>query len=60
MAPAHAAILVADMIPPPSRPRWDDPPAPLPLPPELLAALLVALAFAVGWYLRARRAKGAV
>ncbi len=60
MSPAHAAILVADMIPSPSRPRWDDPPAPLPLPPEAIAALLVALAFAVGWYLQRRRAKGAV
>ncbi|MFO0651207.1 MAG: hypothetical protein U0326_33595 [Polyangiales bacterium] len=34
----------ADLIPPPSRPRWDDPPAPLPAPPELFAAAVAMVA----------------
>lgn len=53
---SRVALLVADIIPPPSRPRWDDPPAPLPLPPEALVALAFTLLVALAWYLRERRA----
>lgn len=48
---------LADVLPPPTRPAWDEHPAPLPLPPEAIVALAVAL-FAVGaWWSRRGRAR---
>lgn len=47
----------ADILPPPSRPAWDEHPVPLPLPPEAVAAgvLLISGVFVA----RARRKVGA-
>ena len=52
------SIALADVIPPPSRPGWDSPPAPLPTPPELLVFLTAVLIVAVVSLAR-RRAVGA-
>jgi hypothetical protein len=49
------ALAHADMIPPPRRPEWNDPPAPLPLPPEVFVASM-AVAACVAWGYRRRRA----
>lgn len=37
----------ADVLPPPSRPGWDSPPAPLPSPPEIAVLLALALVAAL-------------
>lgn len=37
----------ADVIPPPTRPGWDSPPAPLPAPPELALVLALVIAAAL-------------
>ncbi|MFO0548319.1 MAG: hypothetical protein U0271_08035 [Polyangiaceae bacterium] len=50
-APREAS---ADAIPPPTRPEWDDPPAPLPPPLEVVAACAV-LASGALLVARARR-----
>lgn len=47
------ALARADMIPPPRRPDWNDPPAPLPLPPEVFVASMVVVA-SVAWGYRRR------
>ncbi len=48
----------ADMIPPPSRPEWNDPPAPLPAPLEALVVAAVMVA-AIALVHRARKSRGA-
>lgn len=46
----------ADMIPPPSRPEWNDPPAPLPAPLEALVVAAVVVA-AIALVHRARKSR---
>lgn len=48
----------ADLIPPPSRPDWNDPPAPLPAPLEALVAAAV-IATVIALVRRARLARAA-
>jgi len=51
----------ADVIPPPTRPAWDEHPAPLPTPPEDRTPLVVGLAVSAGslavatWWSRRER-----
>ena len=56
---AHGAAAWADVPPPPLRPHWYDPPAPMPTPPEVVA-LVVVFALIVGAMARAiGRSRGA-
>lgn len=47
----------ADMIPPPSRPEWNDPPAPLPAPLEALIVAAAAMVAVIALVHRARKTR---
>lgn len=52
---ALMSLARADILPPPSRPDWDDPEPPLPEPPDDVETVLVFVAAASGLILVARR-----